>query len=153
MSPCFHAISPFSCFYTLITRFECKKHKKGGGSLKKGSNQDKHHMGSFGRWCLRIQWASKHCHSFWGPTYHPTRVNVVPLPRLGYLHVLCDIGVPKPRVIVVLPLMSSIITVRMSPRDALLDCCPPFMRTPLFRVFILLSTDLSVRSTKWAGVH
>ncbi len=87
------------------------------------------------------------------PIYHPRGVNVVPLPRWGYLHVLCDMLVPKTRVIVVLPLMSSITTVRMCPRDFLLDCCPPFIRSPLFRAFTLLSTDLSVKSAKSAGIH
>ncbi len=57
------------------------------------------------------------------------------------------------RVIVVLPMMSSIPTVPVSPRDAVLDCRPAFMRSPLFRALTLLSPDLSVKSTKRAGVH
>ncbi len=88
-----------------------------------------------------------------GPKYHQRGANAHTLPLYDLLHVLCDILVPITGVIVVLPLMSSITAVRMSLRDAVLDCRPAFMRSPLFCAFILLSTDLSVKSTKMAGVH
>ena len=80
-------------------------------------------------------------------------VNVSPPSRLGYLHVLRDILVPLTRVIVVLPLISSITAVHECPRGALLDSRPAFLRTPHFRLFTLLSTDLSVKSGKWARMH
>jgi len=62
------------------------------------------------------------------------------------LHVLCDILVPLSLVIALLLLISSITTVHESPRGAWLDSRPAFLRTPHFRLFILSSTDLSVKS-------
>ncbi len=78
-----------------------------------------------------------------GQEYRPKGVIVPPPPRLGYLHVLCDILVPLMRVIVVLPLVSLITTVHEFPRGALLDSRPAFLQTRHFRLFILSSCDLS----------
>ena len=97
--------------------------------------------------------ASKHLHPCRGPKYRPQGVNVPPPPRLGYLHVLRDILAPLTRVIVVLPLISSITTVHESPRVALLDSRAAFLQTAHFRLFTLLSSDLSVKSGKWARMH
>ncbi len=69
------------------------------------------------------------------------------------LHNLCNILVPISRVIVVLPLISSLTTVHESPRGAWLDSRPAFVRTPHCRLFTLLSTDLSVKSGKSGGEH
>ena len=88
-----------------------------------------------------------------GPEYHQKGVNVPPPPQLVYLHVLCDILVPMTRVIVVLPLISSITTVPNYPRGILLDSRPAFLQTPIFVFFILLSTDLSVKRRKLRRVH
>ena len=57
-----------------------------------------------------------------------------PSPQLVYLHVLCDILVPMTRVIVVLPLISSITTVHESPRGLLLDSRAAFLRGAHFRL-------------------
>ncbi len=76
-----------------------------------------------------------------------------PPPRLGYLHVYGDILVPLTGVIVVLPLISSITTVHESPRVALLDSRAAFLQTAHFRLFTLLSSDLSVKSGKWARMN
>ncbi len=88
-----------------------------------------------------------------GPKYHQRGANAHTLPLYDLLHVLCLILVPITGVIVVLPLVSSITTVPVCPYGAVLDSRPAFLQTPPFRVFILLSTDLSVKSTKRAGVH
>ena len=85
--------------------------------------------------------------------YHQKGVNVPPPPRLVYLHVLCDIVVPMMRVIVVLPLISSITTVSNCPRGVLLDSRPAFLQSRHYRLFLLLSTDLSVKSEKLRGLH
>ena len=66
---------------------------------------------------------------------------------------LCDILISMMRVIVVLPLISSITTVHESPRGLLLDSRPAFLRGAHFRLFILLSTDLSVKSGKLARLY
>ncbi len=81
------------------------------------------------------------------------RENAHTFPLYDLSHVLCDILVPITGVIVVLPLVSSITTVPVCPYGAVLDSRPAFLQTLPFRVFILLSTDLSVKSTKRAGVH
>ncbi len=83
----------------------------------------------------------------------PTRCKCSTSPRLGYLHVLRDILAPLLPVIVVLPLISSITTVHESPRVALLDSRAAFLQTAHFRLFTLLSSDLSVKSGKWARMH
>ncbi len=67
------------------------------------------------------------------------------------LHVLRDILAPLTRVIVVLLLISSITAVHESPRGALLDSRAAFLQTAHFRLFTLLSTDLSVKSGKIGG--
>ena len=85
-----------------------------------------------------------------GPKYRPKGVNVPPPPRLGYLHVLCDILVPLMRVIVVLPLISSITIIHECPRGALLDSRPALLQTRHFRLFMLSSSDFSVKSGKSA---
>ncbi len=87
-----------------------------------------------------------------GAEISPTRCKYSPPPRLGYLHVLRDILAPLTRV-VVLPLISSITTVHESPRRALLDSRAAFLQTAHFRLFILLSSDMSVKSGKWARMH
>jgi hypothetical protein len=79
------------------------------------------------------------------------RENAHTLPLYDLLHVLCDILVPITGVIVVLPLISSITTVPVCPYGAVLDCRPAFLRTPPFRLFILLSTDLSEKAEKVRG--
>ncbi len=53
--------------------------------------------------------------------------------------------VPITGIIVELSLISSITTVPVCPYGAVLDSRPAFLRTPPFRLFILLSTDLSVK--------
>ncbi len=88
-----------------------------------------------------------------GAEISPTRCKCSPPPRLGYFHVMRDILVPLTRVIVVLPLISSITTVHESPRVALLDSRAAFLQTAHFRLFTLLSSDLSVKSGKWARMH
>ncbi len=55
--------------------------------------------------------------------------------------------------IVVFPLISSITTVHESPRVALLDSRAAFLQTAHFRLFTLLSSDLSVKSEKWARMN
>ncbi len=69
-------------------------------------------------------------------------------PLYDLLHVLCLIMVPITGVIVVLPLVSSITTVPVCPYGAVLDSRPAFLRTPPFRLFTLLSTDLSEKEEK-----
>ncbi len=69
------------------------------------------------------------------------------------LHVLCDILAPLSRVIVVLPLISSITTVHESPRGAWVDSRPGFLQTRHCRLFMLLLYDLSVKSEIWARMH
>ena len=88
-----------------------------------------------------------------GPKYHQRGVNAHTLPLNDLLYFLCDILVPITGVIVELSLISSITTVPVCPYGAVLDSRPAFLQTPPFRVFMLLSPDLSVKSTKWAGVH
>ncbi len=88
-----------------------------------------------------------------GAEISPTRCKCSPPPRLGYLHVLRDILAPLTRVVVLKPLISSITTVHESPRRALLDSRAAFLQTAHFRLFILLSSDLSVKSGKWARMH
>ncbi len=58
---------------------------------------------------------------------------------------------PSRLLFVELPLISSITTVPVCPYDAVLDCRPAFLRTPPFRLFTLLSTDLSVKAQKGRG--
>ena len=81
----------------------------------------------------------------------PTRCKCSTSPRLGYLHVMVDILVPPTRVIVVLPLITSITTVHESPRVALLDSRAASLQTAHFRLFTLLSSDLNVKSGKIGG--
>jgi hypothetical protein len=69
------------------------------------------------------------------------------------LHLWCDIWVPLTRVNVLLPLISSITASHESLHGALLDSRPAFPRTPHFRLFMLLSTDMSVKSGIWARMH
>ena len=69
-----------------------------------------------------------------GPEYHQRGANVLTLPLYDFLHVLCDILVPMMRVIVVLPLISSITTVHESPRGILLDSRAAFLRGAHFRL-------------------
>ncbi len=88
-----------------------------------------------------------------GAKISPTRCKCSPPPRLGNLHVLRDILAPLTRVVVMLPLISSITTVHESPRVALLDSRAAFLQTAHFRLFMLLSSDLSVKSGKWARMH
>jgi hypothetical protein len=86
-----------------------------------------------------------------GPKYHQRGANAHTFSLYDLLHALCDILVPITGVIVELPLISSITTVPVCPYGAVLDLRPAFLRTPPFRLFILLSTDLSVKRGKWAG--
>ncbi len=88
-----------------------------------------------------------------GAEISPTRCKCSPPPRLRYLHVLRDILAPLTRVIVVSPLVSSNTAVHVSPRRALLDSRAAFLQTAHFRLFTLLSSDLSVKSGKWARMH
>ncbi len=88
-----------------------------------------------------------------GAKISPTRCKCSTSPRLVYLHVLYDILARLARVIVVFPFISSITTVHESPRVALLDSRAAFLQTAHFRLFTLLSSDLSVKSGKWARMH
>ena len=88
-----------------------------------------------------------------GPKYHQRGANAHTLPLYDLLYVLCDILVPITGVIVELSLISSITNVPVCPYGAVLDSRPAFLQTPPFRLFILLSTDLSVKAEKSAGVH
>ena len=76
-----------------------------------------------------------------------------PSPLLGYLHVLCDILVPLTRVIALLLLISLITAIHESPRGAWLDSHAAFLQMAHFRLFTLLSSDLSVKSGKWARMN
>ena len=93
--------------------------------------------------------ATKQYHSCWSPIYHQRDVNAPPPPQLVYLHVLCDILVPMMRVIVVLPLISSIMTIYEFPRGFLLDYRPAFLRGAHFR----LLRSFECKSGIWARMH
>ena len=72
-----------------------------------------------------------------GPEYRPKGVNVPLHPDWDICTFCVIFGPPSMRVIVVLPLISSITTVNECPRGALLDSRPAFLQTRHFRLFIL----------------
>ena len=84
-----------------------------------------------------------------GPEYHPRGANVLTLPLYDLFHLLCDILVPMMRVIVVLPLTSSITTVPNCPRGFLLDSRPASLRGAHFR----LLHSFECKSGIWARMH